>query len=1084
MSFKFTPYQDTGNTEATTTSGGGAFKFTPYQENKDSTIQGVQPYRSTTEALKQRNVVRGVQPYRSTTDALKVTKPKTTASSLVKDIAAPGRGFTDEQINATQPSASELITGPTKWTGEIASGIASLTGSEPFRRTAQTLGGPFSPANLPANVLKKIPGLRWLVSTKEDIEKAQESFKPDTPGEAKVMRALDIGTVFVGSVSRTGKNAENLNTVRDMLLRRFKDSGVQGKVNNTGEDVARRVIDNLKNNKNPEVTDLNEALEALKASGRNTDDIATELRKIEADISNAGQATARATEPSRTPTSGAKAQTPRFARGAESMIEGASKTTAQVTPRSTAALARQADDIIAKSTPDEILDIARQNNDLGTAVTSRYLNQLARESADAATTSGRKNEIAETVAKLVNEKSTRLMEAGREIQAASLLARMTPEGQLRYVASQIKTYNRKNPSKKVPELNAEQASEILDEMNEIQKIIDPIERQMRFFKLQRRVQEMIPTSNLSKMIALWKAGLLTGIKTTGLNLFSNASHFATELAKDIPAAIADSVMSLFTGKRTTSVTFRNVLNGLREGTHKGKRYFLTGFDERNIGQKLDYKRVNFGKGKVGKAFQAYTDTVFQALGAGDQPFYYATLAKSYMNQALAMARNEGLRGKAAIKRAYEIVEDPTEEMMEYAVRDATTAVFTNETALGKIAQGFQRLGGGAGEFIVPFARTPSAVATQIMNYTPVGTVAEVVKQIRRGKFDQRLLSQAIGRSTVGTVPLAIGWELAGQGLVSLEYPQGDSRQIELDKAEGVEYNSIKIGDEWRNPITLGPAGNLILFGAHIRNAIEKYGSNTKGVGQAALGLMSSFKEQTFLTGFSNFADLIDDPSKRGLGAIRSFVASFVPTIVSDVARATDTVERESPTVATRIASRIPGARQQLEPKVDILGREVAIAGRGGEILPDFIESMADPTRPSQDISTEVTQEISRFIKLAEETNNGDLADAYRKAAPTRTGLFGYDVLTDKQETALQKYAGSIFNDKVRNLILLPAYQQLSDEDKAEAIGKISKLAKDAARARIVLEIIQSIPPEQRRAALIRMYQDSLITNDVERILEG
>lgn len=990
---------------------------------------------------------------------------KPTTAEKIGEVFFPKRGYTEEQLAQADPTLKEKLIGTAKYAGELGLGISALSSAG----------------------LRQIPGIKKLAPTKEEVQSYEKLVQPSSVGQAKAMQNIDIysSIIPVGATIRGGKALSNIESIAQNSLKNIptgsRDKSLEFLRQNPGE-VAKGEV------RLREVEDGKIVIE----DGRHRLQVANEqnipIKVVDVTSEYTGKPSQRVAEligettPSRTPTPGAKPQTPRFAQGAESMIEGASATTAKATARSTADLARQADDIIASSTKDEIFDIANRRDDLGTAVASRYLNKLAEESATA--NAGRKLEIAEEAANLVNTKASRLMEAGREIQAASLLARMTPEGQLSYIAGEIRRHNAKNPTKKVPELTPEQASEILDEMNEISKMADGTEKQMRFFNLQRRVQEMIPSGPLRKAVALWKAGLLTGIKTLGLNLFSNASHFATETLSDITAAGFDSVASILTGERTIAATFRGTLDGLREGTYKGKRYFLTGFDERNIGDKLDYRRVNFGKGPVGKKLQWYTDQVFQTVGAGDQPFYYATLARSYMNQALAKATNEGLKGKARIKRAYEIVEDPTEEMMEYAVRDAATAVFTQETYLGKIAQDVQRLGGGVGEFVVPFGRTPSAVATQIMNYTPVGAVAEVIKQIKKGKFDQRMLSKALGRSTVGTVPMVIGWNLAEQGLVSLDYPVGDSRQIELDKAEGVEYNSIKIGDEWRNPITLGPAGNLILFGAHMRNAIEKYGSNTEGIGMAALGLLSSFTEQTFLTGFENFTNLIFDPVGQGQSSFRSFIASFVPTIVSDVARATDTVERESPTVGTRVASRIPGLRQGLEPKVDTLGREQFISGRGGEILPDFLESMADPTRPSQDISTEVTNEMRRLLELADQTNNTDLAEDLRKAAPTRSGLFGYDTLTDAQETQLQKYAGETINGQLRNLFLMPEYKSAPDVEKAKVIDAVVRQSKDAARARIVLEVIAAVPSEKRASALQRMYKDGLITNNVARILNS
>ena len=169
---------------------------------------------------------------------------------------------------------------------------------------------------------------------------------------------------------------------------------------------------------------------------------------------------------------------------------------------------------------------------------------------------------------------------------------------------------------------------------------DGIEKAIKFKNIQDSIGALIPSSLYEKIVAVWKAGLLTGVKTSGLNVFSNLSHGISETVKDIPAVAVDSIASLITGKRTIALTGRGVGQGVTEGVGKGWRYFKTGFDERNIGAKLDFKDVNFGTGRIARGLQAYETTVFRVLGSEDQPFYYGAKARSIYNQALAIAKNE------------------------------------------------------------------------------------------------------------------------------------------------------------------------------------------------------------------------------------------------------------------------------------------------------------------------------------------------------------------------------------------------------------------------------------------------------------
>ena len=173
--------------------------------------------------------------------------------------------------------------------------------------------------------------------------------------------------------------------------------------------------------------------------------------------------------------------------------------------------------------------------------------------------------------------------------------------------------------------------------------------------------------------------------------------------------------------------------GKKEGFEKGWRYLKTGLDERDIGAKLDYRRVNFGDSPVARGIQAITDFVFRGMGGADQPFFYGSKARTIANQATAQARNQGLRGEAARKFIDNLITNPTDEMITNAFGDATTAVFQNPTALGRLAGSIQRMGGEIGTVIVPFARTPAAVAMQILNYSPIGIMRGVGMGIAAGK---------------------------------------------------------------------------------------------------------------------------------------------------------------------------------------------------------------------------------------------------------------------------------------------------------------------------------------------------------------
>lgn len=857
----------------------------------------------------------------------------------------------------------------------------------------------------------------------------------------KLQDAIFVDPFFAGSTRRVA--GEGLNLTKSLLSRLVKSR--------TAKEVEEIIIKEV-----PQITNKN-AIKNLARNIANTTDgatIKTQLTEAAGSTPTKQITSKVATETTqRTPGTAVR----KFITRAKQVFPEADLRGSYFT-RSTDALATEARTLVQEN-PEAALDIIKGPADeRSVAVASEYLNDLARK-VEGATDPKTKAALIEESASIANEIAEKLTELGRGVQAASIFNRLTPEGQLRAIAQDIKKYNRNNPGKEVPELTGEQAGEILQRAKEIQAITDPEQRAIEWNKFQRENKKMFISPLLQRIQTIWKAGLLTGIKTSGLNFFSNASHFLTEGLKQYPATLADVAFSTVTGKRTTTTTQRGVLKGLKEGAIKGKRYFATGFDERNIGEKLDYNQVNF-KSPV---FQAYTETVFRTLGASDQPWYYAAAARSMMDQALAMGKNLGLKGKKLVEFAEKQVQTPTDEMYHYAAIDATTAVFQNKTGLGKIAKGFQNIP-YVGQFIVPFAQTPSAVAMQIINYSPIGAVKEAVKQIKAGKFDQRIMSQAIGRSTIGTIPLYLGYKLGEAGLVSLDYPAGDERTIELDKAEGKAYNSIKIGDKWRSPIVLGPAGNLILMGAYFEKSINESGSPTEAMVNAVTGMWESFSEQTFLTGLKGFTDGVTDIKRGGINYINNLVASFVPTLVSDVARATDPLERSAgASVVSRTFARIPGLRQVLPEQINILGQPIK---RKGNVL----ETMLDPTRPSKDVSVPVTRELRRLM------------DEGYPISPTKLGdRGGYDSLSGTENNRLWQLAGGIIEDKLNMLFTTSEYKNATDEERAKVIEALTQASQNVARAQMVAELTQGLQGEELTNELRKHLDSKLLNQTILRI---
>lgn len=742
------------------------------------------------------------------------------------------------------------------------------------------------------------------------------------------------------------------------------------------------------------------------------------------------------------------------------------KVSGQYIPRSTDKLAIKAknfikDDIVAAE------KMALTGTDDSAIATGAELLKHYSNEAEKVTDLTIKNAYYEKAAELGNDMAKRLTELGRSVQAASILSRLTPEGQIRFAAKTIQKYNEEiqktgggilGLKKTIPELTPEQVKDITQNMEFIKSMPEGDSKAMAFRDLQNYITDLVPTPLYNKIVAIWKAGLLTGVKTSGVNILANFNHaFGTEVIKDIPAVAVDSVVSLFTGKRSVAFTAKGLGTGIKSGFNKGIRFLKTGYDKRDILTKLDYKRVSFGKGKFAKGIQKYEETVFNVLGAEDQPFYYGAKARSIAEQAIVQAINKGLKGAERTNFINNLIENPTDEILVYATADAEIAVFQNKTELGKIGRALQNIPGG--EFILPFSKTPSAVAMQIINYSPVGILKTIFQKGGKGKFDQRDFSQGIGRGLIGVAVLALGAFLFRKGMVNLDRPKSESEQ-KMWELEGRSPNTIKIGDKYRQVQILGPAGNLLLIGAQFQNAFDKSGSVSEAVGMGLAGSAKSFTEQTFMKGVNTATSAISEPGRYADAFVGGLISSVVPTLVKDVAVGTDTKARRGENISQRLIERVPLLRQALEPKVDILGQEVMRKE-------NFFEVLADPTRPSTKMQEPVTLEIRRLI------DNGF------KISTSQVGnKEGYKVLTQKQNTELWQRAGSIAYDKVSALIQLSAYDNAPDDFRAKKIDEIFDKAKLTARVEKVIEITDGLQGEELKNKLSEAKKSGLLNREV------
>jgi len=621
-------------------------------------------------------------------------------------------------------------------------------------------------------------------------------------------------------------------------------------------------------------------------------------------------------------------------------------------------------------------------------------------------------------------------ELGRAIHAFADYDKTTPGGAVKFAEAAIRKYNKANPDKQLA-LQPEQVEALVNTAKQIQEMPEGRQRNIASHELINQVNELIPSTFADKALTVWKAGLLTSMRTTARNVFGNTIHGVAEIAKDVPASLADRLMALKTGNRSKTFTVKGAAQGIGEGLSHAKDMMKHGYDPTEALAGYDIKAVTWGKGPVEQGLKKYTDLVFRSLGAQDQVFYHSAFNRSLYDQALASAKNTAKKGDDNF--VDNLVKNPTEGMKVQAVIDASKATFKDENMLRdlatKVKRGLGKTEGGkvVSELVMPFVGVPSSVASQMLSYSPVGLIKGGVTagkaMARNNSILQRKASHEIGRGTVGTGLMGLGAYLTSRGLMTGN-PK-DQKEAEQWKLEGKQANSVMIGGKWRSINSVGPEALLTLAGSKLESGRQ----NNAGMGELAGQLGKDFTQQTFLQGVQGPLNAINDPGRYGSSYVSGQVGSIIPNIVKDTAKAMDDKQRQINSPIDALKAGTPILRNNLLPKLDVLGNELKQEPSG---LNNFIDLFNSKTPIKNSVIDETKKFSSADLSITPSALDKSLKES------------GVSIkLTPEQRTSLQKAIGTQTQAMWKETIKSPRYQSLSIEEQSKAMSKMYSDARQA-----------------------------------------
>ena len=662
-----------------------------------------------------------------------------------------------------------------------------------------------------------------------------------------------------------------------------------------------------------------------------------------------------------------------------------------------------------------------------------------------------------SVAKTMRNMGT---EAGQAIQAFNIMARMTPEGMVKYAQSELsEAYDKmvKNKTKrwidqhqKDFDLTPQETAAIMDIMQKVSTMPDGYEKRVELAKIQKIMTDKLPPERGAGIKSWMRISMLFNPKTQGRNVAGNAIIAPVNLFSDLFASMADKIIGSKTGYRTTGVTnIQNYVKGMKEGLYQSYNDFKQGINTRNI----QGNRFEISEGKsfnnntaIGKALNRVDSLLSFMLDAGDRMFYEATFTNSINNQLVLNNTTE-----------------VTQDMIDIATQEALSRTWQDNNNYTRFVLSVRKMlnnvnfkGYGLGDVLIPFAKTPANLTKAIVDYSPVGLVNTLVKgkrlknAIETGQFTPQMqhdFVQTLGKATVGTMLYVAGYALAKAGIVSGESDDDKDVRDFMRNTLGVNSYSIKIGNksftyDWMQPIAapLSIMADIVQKEDEDANALETILSSLDTAGNILL-------EQSFMESINTALNNNDGLVSGVQEAIFDLPARAIPTFMKQIADMVDGTQRTSfeygkplESAINSVKSKIPFLSKTLAPSVDSMGREIQKYGGNNNIFNVFFNPA--------NVSTEnISESAGEIYRLYQETGDATIMP---RVAPYYINKDGEKItLNSSQRATYQKTSGSIIEEEVQRLLDNSEYKKLTDEDKASVISDIVNYSYNIAQKEVL-----------------------------------
>lgn len=656
---------------------------------------------------------------------------------------------------------------------------------------------------------------------------------------------------------------------------------------------------------------------------------------------------------------------------------------------------------------------------------------------------------------LKSDLAIQLSEAGQFIEATKLVQTFDPLEQLKLL-TRIVTKEKKKGNRiyQKVKINPDLVSEV--EKTYTKDGFNKEQFETAMGNLKQDIADQMGTTASERINSLRYLSMLGNPKTHIRNVLANKFMGLTQRTKNKIAAVletgVDKVAKATTGsgiQRTKTLKFttpevKTEVSKIADSLYNTD--FKNKYDESKGGLKgeLESRRNMFGKNKFNEAYKKVSDLNSRKLNEED----VKPAKKMFIETMGNFLTANGIKTKADMDSHKEVVD----RAKDYAMFQAKEATFHQESKTGNairnaretLRQGsiLSQTAGLGLDAAMPFVNTPINIAKTGIEYTPGVGMAKTISDFRKTSPDMKaaVLIDGLSKQFTGLALAGLGMYLRSQGIVTGS--GDDDKESKLERDLGVSNYSIRIGDNSFDLSWLSPTAMPLFAGVEFQDMLSKgdikadptnflnvmFSTVNPIVDMSVLDSITSMM-QSFASGDKEYVQAFAEK------AFTNYLSQFVPTLLGQLAQATDAKQRNyyngdnvAEKTINQLAYKIPVARWALPEKVNTWGETKKSEGN---LLIRAAEAFLSPANRNKITVDDTTRELE---KLSKETNDTGVLPTARSRKITINGK-EYK-LNSNEYTEVQKAYGKTAKKNLDALVNSSEYKNASTEDKKYMIGRI------------------------------------------------